>query len=180
MRVFFIFLFFNLYFNYYVFADIRKNKLIQDTVEMSIKNGCYVFDIQKLLKHKEALNAFISIIEERYKKEKIDGIIVCTPDALSCYDLLAKKLDIPLNFIDINQISYPLKKNGRYIIGGTILEDGADFEKILKLCKNHNAHIMEIICITEILHFKARENLNAQIMSIFIERKTQISPHFNK
>lgn len=160
----------------HAFADIRKNKLIQDAVQMSVQNGRYCFDINNLLKCKEALNAFIVILEERYKKEQLNGILVCTKDAQLYYDIITKKLGIPLIYIDLNNPNLSLAKNGRYIVGETLLEEGHSIAKILKLCQKNQAFVMEIVCITEVLHLKGRENLNAQIMSIFINRETQKEP----
>ncbi len=158
------------------FADIRKNKLIQDTVKMSVQNGRYCFEIHNLLKCKEALEAFTVILEERYKKEHLNGILVCTKDAQLYYNIVANKLAIPLIYIDLNNPSLVLTKNGRYIAGETVLEEGYNMENLLKFCEKSQAFIMEIVCITEVLHLKARENLNAQIMSIFINRATQKAP----
>jgi hypothetical protein len=180
MGKFLIFLLLNINFYSFVFADIRKNKTIQETVGISVENQRYNFNIQNLLICQETFNAFITMLEERYKKEKIDGVIVCSSEAELCYGALAKKLDIPLIFIDFQGSIPPLKENGRYIIGEPILEEHHKMEKVLKICEAHRAFVMEISCITEVLYFKAREKLNAQIMSIFINRKTQNLPSQDK
>lgn len=156
-------------------ADIRKNKIVQESAVLSIKNKRYNYTLNTIFENPQALQTAADIFYERYKNEKLDGIVIYKEEAYPLASILAYLLKTPLIFLHKNNPP-PLKKNGRYLIGETVIEEALPIQNVLNIFEKCEAFAMEIFCFTEILHFKARENIQAQIMSIFLDRKTTKEP----
>lgn len=156
-------------------ADIQKNKIVQDALKThQKKDGQLEFNILSLFESPNAFKTAIDIFYDRYQKESIEALLVMNTDAMIFASALGFKMNIPIYFIDSKNdfIENKIKEKGRYIIVDDILKSGDDIQSLVKSVELKKAFIMEVCCITEILHLKGREKIQAQVMSIFLSRST--------
>lgn len=154
-------------------GDIQKNKIIKDHV-IIIKNedGSKKYDISPIFQTKEAFSTLVDIFIERYKKENIDGFIAYDASILPLASVLAYKRELPIYLMERKSpyISSSKKEGARYILLIDVLKDGEEIEKIVQYFSDQKMLILEVACITEDLKFKARQKIQAQVMSVFLER----------
>ena len=160
----------------YTNADIRKNKLVQENIPLKIQDNKYAFNVYKILKNPKAYKTAIGIFEDRYKNEKLDAIIIMEIEDLILAGPLAEKTGIPVIINTLENIESFIKKDGRYLVCNNVIQKSQNLQKLISLIEKKHAFLMEIFCFTEILHYKARTEINAQIISIFLDRKTAIAP----
>lgn len=156
-----------------LWADIQKNKIIENNVILKKGTQDYIFDVAPLFKSTEGFNTLVDIYVNRYEKVPIDGFIAFSSNMLSVAKAVSEKYkDIRDNvFYDYANIPQSIPK-GNYVLLLDVLSDGKKIEGVVEDLAKKNVLILEVACITEILHHKARAQIQAQVMSIFLKRET--------
>ncbi|CAO5676929.1 MAG: hypothetical protein NEHIOOID_00722 [Holosporales bacterium] len=154
-----------------LWADIQKNKKVESFVKIENNGKDIRVDVEPLLSTPDGLSTLIDIFVLRYEKIKIDGFLVLDSKmesvgkAVSDHKSLNKKVYHLSDQKDIPK--------GQYILMIDVLDDGEKIEKIIQGLALKGILVLELACITEILKSKAREKIQAQVMSVFLSRKTQ-------
>jgi adenine/guanine phosphoribosyltransferase-like PRPP-binding protein len=153
------------------FSDIQKNKLVQHAITVK-KGNIEYYNVSALLKNQEALEVTVDIFFERYKNEKINAFLSTNDLCSIIAEMVGKKMGIPVYKTEkmppyLENIIHP---NQKFILFTDILYDGTYEKSIIEWIESKNAYLMEVACLTEDIALKGRENIPAQVMSIFIKK----------
>ncbi|CAO4842877.1 MAG: hypothetical protein CNLJKLNK_00688 [Holosporales bacterium] len=154
-----------------LWADIQKNKKVESFVKIE-KNGQDIkVDVEPLLKDPDGISTLIDIFVLRYEKVSFDGLLIFDQKMEPVARAVAgdKSLNKKVYHLDSQQ-DIP---KGHYILMIDVLDNGEKIEKTIQDLAQKGILVLELACITEILKNKAREKIQAQVMSVFLSRQTQ-------
>ncbi|MDP2193239.1 MAG: hypothetical protein Q8K36_01760, partial [Alphaproteobacteria bacterium] len=150
--------------------DIQKNYSVQCALEKHpIKAGDshYTYKTESLFTKPLALKTAVDVFYDRYKDQKITGIVATNHNSFALGAALSYLMGIP---VMVQSSDMVLESNGYYIILTDIIYESTPIQKAIASIHAQQAHVVEVACLTEIHTLNARQQIQAPIFSIFIER----------
>lgn len=154
-------------------ADIQKNYSIQCAIEKHpLKTGDshYTYNTASLFSNPQSFKAAVDVFYDRYKDQKMTGIVATNHNSLTLATPLSHRMDIPVTMHSPNMT---LESKGYYLVLTDIIYDAQPIHNAINSIHEQQAHVVEVACLSEIHSLNARQQIQAPIFSIFIERFKQ-------